>query len=514
MHFLPTASFLGLLTVCLLSGPVPANGQARTDEASPTAGPDRPNILWLIAEDMGPELGAYGTEHVRTPHLDSLASAGMLFTHAFTTSPVCSPSRSALNTGMYQFTIGAHNHRSHRPDDPSPYPHPLPNGVQVVSDWLRQAGYFTGNVTEFPESVSFSGSGKTDWNFSYEGRPFDTDDWSELTSRRPFYGQVNFHLTHRGGHWDRADEHVEEPVDPANVEVPPYYPDHPVVRKSWAQYLNAVTVLDGRVGDVLAQLRASGAADSTIVIFLADHGRAMPRGKQWPYDSGLQVPLIVSVPPGLDAPAGYEAGTRSDRLISGIDIPATTLALAGVPDPPKMQGEIFLGPERDPPRRYVFGGRDRGDETVDRVRTIRSHGYRYVRNFYPGRPFFQTNRYKLANYPIIWVMHDLHRQGKLTEAQQFYMQPERPAEELYDVLRDPWEIDNLSRSAEHRNVLHQMRARLDRWIRRIDDQGRFPEDPEVYDYYEKQMQANYSDQLETLCAKWKMDGDDLAVCAE
>lgn len=480
-------------------------------EAIPSS-PDPPNLLWLIAEDMGPELGAYGHDGVHTPRLDSLAAEGMLFTQAFTTSPVCSPSRSALNTGMYQFTIGAHNHRSHRPDDPSPYPHPLPEGVQVLSDWLRHAGYFTANVTSFPEDLSFDGTGKTDWNFSYEGEPFDTNRWREMVSHRPFYGQVNFHLTHRGSHWDRAHTLIDEPADPDEVDVPPYYPDHPVVRESLAQYLNAVMALDKRVGDVLDLLRDTNAAERTIVIFMADHGRAMPRGKQWPYDSGLHIPLLVYVPPGLEAPAGYRPGSQSDRLISGIDIPATTLALAGAPDPPSMQGKIFLGPNRDAPRRYVFGGRDRGDETVDRVRTLRSHRYRYVRNYRPGRPFFQINRYKLANYPIIWVMHDLHRKGQLTATQEFYMRPERPAEELYDVIADPWETNNLADSTDHTTILHRMRHRLDRWIQRIDDKGRFPEDPAVYRYYEKTMKDNYSERIDELCATWDMDGDDMAVC--
>jgi hypothetical protein len=159
------ALMVGLL---LAVAPGPADAQGRQSDG------DRPNILWLIAEDMGVDLGVYGQDNVRTPHLDSLAAQGMLFTHAFTTSPVCSPSRSALNTGMYPFTIGAHEHRSHRPDDPSPYPHPLPEGVETIADRLRHAGYFTGNVETFREGVSFEGTGKTDWNFSYAGRPFDT----------------------------------------------------------------------------------------------------------------------------------------------------------------------------------------------------------------------------------------------------------------------------------------------------------------------------------------------------
>jgi len=494
---------VGLL---LAVAPSPADAQGRQSDR------ERPNILWLIAEDMGADLGVYGQDNVRTPHLDSLAARGMLFTHAFTTSPVCSPSRSALNTGMYPFTIGAHNHRSHRPDDPSPYPHPLPEGVETIADRLRHAGYFTGNVETFPAGLSFEGTGKTDWNFSYEGRPFDTAKWTELTRHRPFYGQINFALTHRGDQWNRADELIDDPVDPSAVDVPPYYPDHPVVRESWAQYLNSVMALDRRVGQVLAQLQRSGVADSTIIVFLADHGRAMPRGKQWPYDSGLRVPLIVYVPPGLEAPAGYASGTRSDRLISGIDVPATTLNLAGAPVPSEMQGEVFLGPDRDAPRQFVYGGRDRGDETVDRVRTVRSRRYRYVRNYNPGRPFFQTNRYKLANYPTIWVMHDLHRRGELTPTQRVYMRPERPEEELYDVKADPYETVNLADSSSHRSVLHQMRRRLGRWTQRIDDQGRFPEDPEVQRYYERRMKQLYSKEIEALCKKWEMDGRVMDVC--
>ena len=132
----------------------------------------QPNVLWIFGEDMGPEIGLLGTPEVATPNIDGLAKKGMYFTHAFTTSPVCSPSRSAINTGMYQMTIGAHNHRSHRPDDTSGYPFPLPDDVQIISDRMRHAGYFTANIRQFPEGTWFPGTGKTDWNFTYAGKPF------------------------------------------------------------------------------------------------------------------------------------------------------------------------------------------------------------------------------------------------------------------------------------------------------------------------------------------------------
>src|SRR3954451_16206427 len=137
-----------------------------------TSAADRPNILWLIAEDFSPDLGCYGTKEVWTPNLDRLAEQGVRYTQFFTTAPVCSASRSAFMTGMYQTTIGAHNHRSHRDDG-----YQLPPGVRVLTDWMRDAGYFTVNVVDFPEALGFDGTGKNDWNFTYEGKPFDSASW-------------------------------------------------------------------------------------------------------------------------------------------------------------------------------------------------------------------------------------------------------------------------------------------------------------------------------------------------
>ena len=134
------------------------------------AGPKTPNILWLIAEDFGPHLGCYGTKEVFAPNLDRLAAEGVRYTRFFTTAPVCSPSRSAFMTGMYQTTIGAHNHRAHRDDD-----YELPTGARVLTDWIRDAGYFTANVREMPAKFGFRGTGKTDWNFRYKGAAFDSD---------------------------------------------------------------------------------------------------------------------------------------------------------------------------------------------------------------------------------------------------------------------------------------------------------------------------------------------------
>ena len=435
-----------------------------------------PNVLWILAEDIGPELGSYGYP-VDTPHLDRLAAEGIRFTRAFTTAPVCSPARSALMTGMYQTTIGAHNHRSHREDG-----YRLPDGVRVLTDRLRDQGYYTGNIVHLA-GLGFQGTGKTDWNFAYDGEPFDTERWSDLKGNQPFYAQVNFPETHRGTEWDEA----EQLVDPADVVLPPYYPDHPIVRDDWAQYLNAVMALDRKVGLVLELLARDGLGDNTVVVFMGDHGRAMVRGKQWPYDSGLHVPLIIR---GARTTA---AGSVNDELIASIDVTATTLAIAGVTPPELMQGRVFLGAGRAEPREYVFAGRDRGDETLDRIRTVRDRRFRYLRNFYPERPFLQLNRYKEFTYPMIPVMRELHARGELTPVQARLLAPTRPEEELYDLEADPYEIENLAGDSVYHDTLERMRVELEAWIDASDDQGRFPEPPDVIQYWEDRMHEVYGD---------------------
>jgi len=432
-----------------------------------TAPATRPNILWLIAEDFGQHLGCYGAREVWTPNLDQLAAAGVRYTRFFTTAPVCSPSRSAFMTGMYQTTIGAHNHRSHRDDG-----YELPRGVRVLTDWLRDAGYFTANVRELPSAMGFKGTGKTDWNFTYRGKPFDSDRWDDLKLQHPFYAQINFQETHRAFHAPKR-------ADPAKVVIPPWTPDHPVAREDWAQYLDAATELDRKVGLVLQQLEADGLADNTVVVFFGDNGQSHVRGKQFCYDEGLLVPLIIRWPKNFPTPKQFRPGSVNSRLLEAIDLAPTMLDIAGAKRPARMEGRSFLGEAAGPPKTYVFGARDRCDETVFRFRTVRDSRYRYIRNFTPERPFLQPNDYKARSYPVWRLLPQLQAEGKLTAAQEALCAPTMPAEELYDLQNDPHEIRNLEQSPEHRAVLSRLRAVLERWITDTRDQGRVPEPPEL-----------------------------------
>ncbi len=460
---------------------------------------DRPNILWIIGEDIGPELGCYGHPQVKTPVLDKMAAQGVRYTHAFTVTPVCSTSRSSFMTGMYAHSIGAHNHRSHRNDGFT-----LPEGVRVITDWFRPAGYHTANIRNFPtdnpDPAFFKGTGKTDWNFKYlspngNRPPFDTANWDDLKKNQPFFAQINFPETHRGGAWNNAHKYIPHPADPTKVKAPPYYPEHPLTRADWAQYLNTVMALDKKVGFVLEKLERDGLADNTVVFFVGDHGRAMVRGKQWPYDSGLNVPMIVRWPKNFPTPKGFQPGSVDDRLIASIDWSATALDIAGIKKPKKMQGQVFLGKRDEGPRNFVFGGRDRGDETVDRIRTVRTKRFRYLRNFYPDRPFTQLNRYKEHSYPVLRLMHQLHAEGKLIGPPAALMAPNRPKEELYDLSQDPYEIHNLAESSEHQSRLQRLRGALDRWIDKIDDKGRIPESDATIAVHEEAMQKAYTIRL-------------------
>lgn len=430
---------------------------------------ERPNILWLTAEDLSPDLGCYGDRIVKTPNLDSLARQGMRFTQAFSSSPVCSASRSGFITGMYQTSIGAHNHRSHRHDS-----YILPDGIQTIPELFSEAGYFTCNMKN--SKAKLNGTGKTDWNFNTT-KPFEGNDWTNRKEGQPFFAHLNLSLTHRKFLRSKTD-----PTDPAAVEIPPYYPDHPITREDWAQYCDTINHLDAMVGNVLKHLDEEGLSDNTIVFFFGDHGRPHVRGKQWLYEGGIHVPLI------LRWPGKIKANTVNTNLVSLIDLAPTSLKLAGLAVPDHFEGQDMLGEEA---REYIVAARDRCDETVDRIRCVRDAQFKYIRNFMPERPYLQLNRYKEREYPVLRLLRRLHRDGKLPPAQQSFLASTRPPEELYDIVKDPHELHNLAASPAHEAILEKMRTRLATWIETTGDQGEIPEDPTIALFWKNRMQALY-----------------------
>jgi uncharacterized sulfatase len=427
----------------------------------------RPNILWLVAEDLSPDIACYGNEIVNTPGIDTLASQGIKFQNAFATCTVCSPSRSAFMTGMYQTTIAAHQHRTVDPK-------PLPANTKVFSEYLKQAGYFIFNGqfvdaknTTNPENWTTK-KGKNDFNFLYNhDKLFQGTHWRDNKNANPFFGLIQFHETHRTFRRD-----PENPIDPAKVDIPPYYPDHPITRQDWANYLETVQVLDKKVTHVLKQLNKDGLADNTIVFFFADHGRPHVRDKQFLYDGGIKVPLIIRWPNKI------KPGTVNNNLVSLIDLAPTVLKMANVTPPPNIQG-IPLFSDSEEKRSHIIAARDRCDETYDRIRCVRTKKYKYIKNFFPNLSYMQPNAYKIRNYPVWTLIKVLYNQGKLTDAQAAFASDFRPPEELYDLKNDPHEINNLAQNPDYKSILTKLRSTLDNWIQKTDDKGQIPEDPTI-----------------------------------
>lgn len=451
----------------------------------------KPNILWIVAENIELDLGCYGAEHVLTPNIDLLATLGIRYTHVFSTSPVCAPSRSAFMTGMYQTTTDTHNMRSHRDDD-----FRLPEGVRPITHRLQEAGYYTANISLIGDEIV--GTGKLDLNFVNEGPIYNSDSWEGLSGHQPFFAMINmpeveYDIYDRRSAEKERVKWVGEDIHPQiatvdNVTPPPYYPDHEVVRQEWARYLNSVSGMDQRIGIILRKLKEERLFDNTVILFFADNGRLEARGIHWLWDTGIHVPLIIHWAPSYDPPEGYSAGTENNELISLLDITATTLSIAGIEKPDGMQSRIFLGPERDMPREFVFSARDRIDETVDRVRSVRGDRYHYLRNFLPGRGFPSLNRYKEKCFPVKPLMREMYAEDKLYGPPADLMRSP-PPEMLFDTYNDPFEIHNLVNSElpEHKEVLIQMREALDTWIIETGDLGDKFEPDSVVLNFEKEM---------------------------
>lgn len=430
-------------------------------------GDDRPNIVWIIVEDMSTPFGCYGEKDITTPNVDRLAADGVRFTRAFVTAPVCSAARSALITGMYQTSIGAHHHRSGRGAEKIH----LPKHVKLVPRMFKEAGYWTCNLSKArianPRNRRARRLGKTDYNFEWDqASTYDGSDWAERGKDQPFFAQIQ--LSGGKGRTDRS----ARPVDWQTVTLPPYYPRDPVILKDWARYLNAAVNTDEAVGRIVERLKDEGIYENTYVFFITDHGISHARGKQFLYEEGIRIPFIVTGP-------GIERGAVRDDLIIHIDMAAASLALAGMPVPSYMEGKDIFARDYSK-REWIVSARDRCDETVERLRCVRTPRYKYIRNGFPERPYLQPNRYK-DNKPIIQTMRRLDREGKLDRHQALIMRTKRPEEELYDLQSDPYELRNLAGDPKSAKLLADLRGKLDQWIKTTGDHGQRMESSSMYD---------------------------------
>jgi len=433
---------------------------------------ERPNIVWIIPDDMSANFSCYGETAIETPNVDRLAERGVKFTNAFVTAPVCSTCRSAFITGMYQTSIGAHHHRSGRGE----LQIRLPDGVGMVPELFQDAGYHT-SISGWPPNGRL---GKTDYNFQWDPAVYDSTDWADREDGQPFFAQIQTPGGKMRGKdasgWEKIGRRAEAEFggrtpDEA-VTLPPYYPDHPDIVRDWAAYLDSVRLTDVMVGEVVARLEKEGLRDNTLILFMTDHGISHARGKQFLYDEGIHVPLVIAGP-------GIDPGTVRDDVVEHIDIAALSLAAAGIPIPTAMQARDVLAKDYVA-REAAFSARDRCDETVDHLRSVRTKDFKYIRNFLPDRPHLQPCAYKDAK-AILIALRQSHRRGTLDAVQEQLFRATRPAEELYDLKADPHEINNLANDPAMSDKLAELRGRLDAWMEDTNDLGRTPESDAMYD---------------------------------
>lgn len=424
--------------------------------AWPVLGADRPNILWLTSEDHGPEMGCYGDKVARTPNVDALAAKGMLFKKAWSVAPVCAPARTAIISGLYPSSSGGLHMRSMVP---------MPAGTQMYPQFLLAAGYYCTN------------NSKTDYNVKVEGKVWDESSnqahWKNRGEGQPFFAVFNSTKSHESQIRTRPHKQITKPEV---VRVPAYHPDTPEVREDWAQYYDKVSEADADAGRHLQQLAEAGLADDTIVFYYGDHGSGMPRGKRWPSNSGLHVPMVVYFPPKWQhlAPKEYQPGGQSDRMVSFVDLAPTLLSLVGIEPPEWMQGHAFAGPHQSEPPSFLYGERGRMDERMDLVRSITDGRYVYLRNYYPHVSQAQRVTYQFET-PTTRVWNELFLQGKTNEAQSLFWREPKDPEELYDLQTDPDEVRNLAHSPEHRAILEKLRRALSEHVAKVRDVCFLPE---------------------------------------
>ena len=415
-----------------------------------------PNILWLTSEDNGPHLGCYGDKYADTPNLDGLAAKGMIYTRAISNAPVCAPARTTIISGMYPTSTGAEHMRSMTQ---------LPKGFKMYPVYLRELGYYCTNNSK--EDYNLAKNGEV-WN---EGGRKAT--WTNRPNKdQPFFAIHNFTVSHESQIRKRPHQQIH---DPSKVRVPAYHPDTPEVRQDWAQYYDKLTEMDKMVGEKLELLKDQGLADNTIIFYFGDHGSGMPRSKRWPYFSGINVPLIIHVPEKWKhlASSDYKVGGKSDNRVGFVDLAPTLLSIAGKKTPVHMQGHAFMGKHQTSNQEYGYGFRGRMDERYDMVRSVVGEKFIYIRNYMPHKPYGQHVSYMFQT-PTTQVWKKMFEDGKLNQAQSHFWKT-KPAEELYDLQKDPDEVVNLAKSSEHASILKKMRSAHLSHIRKIRDIGFLPE---------------------------------------
>ena len=458
----------------------------------------RPNILWIVAEDLSPVIPAFGDSTIETSNLSRLAAEGIRYPRVFSPSGVCAPSRAALAMGMYPSRFGAQHMRTGfwpggrpRPEQVKAQAPSFPEGLpqyeampppeaRMHSEYLRMQGYYCSN--RFKQDYQFVAP-VTAWDDCSR-----TAHWRNRKAGQPFFSIFNFEVTHESQIWTKANDSLW--IDSTlNVPVPPYLPNTPVALRDVRRMYSNIREMDFQIGKVLRELEEDGLLDSTIIFWYGDHGGPLPRQKRLCYDSGLRAPLIIRYP------QQWRAGQVDSQLVSFVDFLPTLMSLAEALPPAHLDGRAFAGKyATGPERAYIHGGGDRFDEKYDMIRAVRDRKYKYLRNFQPEKPYYLAVGYR-EQMPIMKELLRLKETKTLNEIQSQWFRSTKDPEELFDTEKDPHELNNLAALPEYTAKLAELRGECERWMRAIDDKGLIDEKEYIRSIWGGDHQPRTSDPL-------------------
>ena len=425
----------------------------------------KPNILFVLAEDISIDLECYGMQAVKTPVLNELAASGVQFMNAYGNNSICSPSRSNMMVGVHQNITNSQHHRSNRDI-------PLAAPYKPITSYLRDAGYtcILGNKLVRANGkkidVNFKHNAIGEWNGETSFGLFDKQ--GELNKEdQPFFSQVTLHTTHRGGWWNSVREQSTHKVNPSDVVLPPHYADTPEIREDWAKYLDQMEYMDNEMGLLLADLETKGMKENTIVIFIGDNGRCNVRGKGYLYEPGLHLPLIVNWP------AGLTGGQKDTRLVASVDVAATILDVAGIELPEYMTARSIIKEDKAP-REYIYSARDLWDEILEQSRAITTHEFRYIKNNITDQAYDAHQAYLEFYRPAVHIMRGLNEKDELSDLQAKFFAASKETEELYDIINDPFETNNLINNPDYKETADKMRGHYNDWNAKNHDFGLDP----------------------------------------
>ncbi len=452
--------------------------------------PDRPNILWLVTEDMGPYIPPFGDTTIQTPNLSRLAAEGVRYPNLYSTSGVCAPSRAAIATGMYPSSIGANHMRTTSNTETTGLPKyeavPKPE-VRMISELLRANGYYCTN------------NYKRDYQFKAPNTAWDEDSpyahWRNRKENQPFFAVFNFNITHESGLFEpyafkksearfyqvgdtsytdlqsfiKEEELIKHIPKDLDFQIPPYLPNTEVVRRDLWKMYNNIAEMDQQLGVVLKQLEDDGLLENTLVFFYGDHGGPLPRQKRLIYDSGLNTPMIIRFP------KKQQSGKIDKQLVSFVDFAPTLLSLTDINPPDYMQGKAFLGDyQATNTRKYIHAAADRFDGMTDVIRAVRDPQFKYIRNYRPEQEYYLPVKYR-ERIPTMQELLRLRDEGKLNKTQALWFREQKEPEEFYDCKNDPHEIHNLVHDPAYSKKLKELQTEMDRWLEAIGDQPNLPE---------------------------------------